>query len=176
MKQAAPPAQGRRARLRAKLAVVRGSRHKKHARTFITYFRDAAQNEQAEPAFAAVAALPDWVLADEADRDMIAKVAALLYHREAVDAEIDGARLAALSQSVGEDMFDALCDCQPPAAKAESRQLPRPDGLAAIGHGLMMAGLPQPLSHRFPGARGASDIAELCNLATEIVARHGHRS
>jgi hypothetical protein len=158
--------------LRAKLAIARGSTRKQHARAFIAQHQAGAQNLQAEPAFATVAALPDWVLADEASRDMIARVAALLYHRDAVDAEIDGARLAALSQAVGEDIFDALCDCPPPAVMADVRQLPRPDSLSAIGNELMRASLPLALSDRFPGARGAGDIAELCDTAADIVAHH----
>jgi hypothetical protein len=176
MKETAPFVHGRGMRLRAKLAIARGDRHKRHARTFIRHFQNAPQDAQAEPSFASVAALPDWVLADHADREAIARVAALLYHRDAVDAEIDGTRLAALAQCVGENMFDVLCDCEPPAAKAEERQLPRPDGLSAIGHGLITASLPEALSHHFPGARGDGEIAELCNLAADIVARHRHMS
>jgi hypothetical protein len=172
LSEAAPFSIGRGAQLRAKLAIARGSTRKQHARAFIAQHRVGEQDPQAEPAFATVAALPDWVLADTADRDMIARVAALLYHRDAVDAEIDGARLAALSQAVGEDIFDALCDCPPPAGMADVRQLPRPDSLSAIGNALMMASLPLALSDRFPGARGAGDIAELCNAAAAIVAQH----
>ena len=172
MSEAAPISIGRGAQLRAKLAIARGSTRKQHARAFIAQHRAGEQDPQAEPAFATVAALPDWVLADEADRDMIARVAALLYHRDAMDAEIDGARLAALSQAVGEDIFDALCDCPPPASMADVRQLPRPDSLSAIGNELMVASLPLALSDRFPGARGAGDIAQLCDTAADIVARH----
>lgn len=172
MKEAAPISIGRGAQLRAKLAIARGSTRKHHARALIAHRQIGPQDAPTEPAFATVAALPNWVLADEADRDMIARVAALLYHRDAMDGEIDGTRLAALCHTVGEDIFDALCDCPPPVAVAEARQLPRPDSLSAIGHELMMASLPSALSDRFPGARGAEDIAALCDIAADIVARH----
>lgn len=160
--------------LRAKLAVARGSNRKRHARTFLARTQSSPCNAQAEPTFASVAALPDWILADDSVQDLIAKVAALLFHRNAVDAEIDGARLADLSKSVGEDIFDALCDCPPPLAAAETMHLPRPDSLPDIGKDLMAASLPQSLSHRFPGALDAADLAALCDLAVTIVVRHRH--
>jgi hypothetical protein len=168
--QHAPSSRG--AHLRAKLAAVRGNTRKKHARAFIALYRPSADYAQDELTFATVAATPDWVLADQTQRDIIAKVAALLYHREGVDAEIDGNRLAALSQMVGEDIFDALCDCALPVAKAEGRHLPRPDNLSAIGHELMSASLPAALSAQFPSAKSATDLADLCNIAAEIVANH----
>jgi hypothetical protein len=176
MTEAAPLPFRRGAQLRAKLAVARGTGRKKHARAFMARNGSQTQDMLVEPTFDAVAALPDWVLANDADRDLIARVAALLYHRDAVDAEIDGARLAALSQSVGEEIFDALCDRPPPATMAEARQLPRPDDLSVIGQELMMASLPQALSDRFPGALGAADVAALCDIAAAIVARHRDRS
>jgi hypothetical protein len=175
MTDAAPLSLSRGGRLRAKLAVARGSARKRHARAFVAHQQGALQDAAIEPSFAAVAALPDWVISDDVERDVIAKVAALLYHRDAVDAEIDGARLAALSQIVGEDLFDDLCDCPLPAVMAETRQLPRPDSLLAIGQELMTASLPRALSHRFPGARGAMNIAALCDMAAEIVVRHRHK-
>jgi hypothetical protein len=127
MTEAVPISASRGGRLRAKLAVARGNARKRHARAFIARQQGALQDAPIEPSFAAVAALPDWVLSDDAERDLIAKVAALLYHRDAVDAEIDGARLAALSQVVGEDLFDDLCNCPLPTAMAETPRLPRPD-------------------------------------------------
>ena len=74
-----------------------------------------------------------------ASRDRIAPVVALLVAKRALDAELNGERLIALSQAIGEDLFDRICEAPPPAPDADlpDTSLPAPPDLSTRGEALL---------------------------------------
>jgi hypothetical protein len=157
--------------LREKLALVRGHRH--HGRA--TAFRARALREdQAQLAFRDIAALPDWLLALPDAQARLPKIVALLFHRPAIDHELSGSKLAALSDAVGEALFDRICEVQLPDTVACSAIFPRPEDLDSIGRDLMNRAIPEAFAARFSGAVGDQNAAIFCALAAQILADAGH--
>lgn len=100
----------------------------------------------ASPSFADVANPPAWARSEGDDRAQLAKTIALLASRAAIDSELNGARLAALAEAVGEDSFDQICEADVldvtiadiPAA------LPRPEELERLGSDMLAAANDRP--------------------------------
>jgi hypothetical protein len=121
----------------------------------------------AGPRFADIANIPEWLSAEPAAQDRIALLAALLRHRRAIDAELSGPRLAMLAEAVGEDLLDLACDSDVPG-DIDDAPLPPPERLLAEGRALLEAGLPRPLSGRYPGARDDPAARAIAGRATAI--------
>ena len=123
--------------------------------------------------FADIAILPEWIsLADDA-RDMLAISVAVLHHNRAIDMELSGARLAAIAETIGDVLFDQLCQAAstiPAIADAGPTRLPRPEDLQHIGMAMMREGLPATLSHQYPQACSNAYAANLTHVAATICA------
>ncbi len=159
-------AAARSAPLRARLALVRGTAHGGRAAAF----RAAQLGEQiAEPDFATLAALPDWLLWSDADQVQLAKVVALLMHRSGIDHELSGSKLAALSDAVGEDIFDLVCEAVLPASVGANHVLPRPEDIESIGRDIMNRALPLHMASRYVGAIGDGMSASHCRIAADLL-------
>lgn len=94
-----------------------------------------------------------------ANRSKVAPVLSLLCAREAIDRELSGRKLSALAAAVGDETFDAVCDCQLPDVSLDFAigNLPQPNSLASEGEALLtQVGTYPPL-------------AALAQLASEIV-------
>jgi hypothetical protein len=157
----------RSATLRAKLALIRGAPYAARA----TRFRDRQLNDDVPTLDAAsVMAVPDWLLSSEEQQIGLAKAIAILLHRPAIDSELSGTKLAALSDAVGEELFDDLCDHRLTEEMPEpvSRDLPRPEDLEAIGRDHMQRAIPIALSAQFAEARGDQLSAKLCTTAARV--------
>lgn len=162
----------RSAPLRARMQVLQA----KHATTTrgAKFREQRADNQDYRPDFAEVAALPDWVLWDQNDRNRLAKAVATLCHRPAIDQELSGAKLGALAETVGEQLFEALChdrvalDTENPYW---SQELPRPEDLQVFGERLMHAALPKFCADRYPGADDDADAHECVAEAMAICAQ-----
>lgn len=74
-----------------------------------------------------------------ARRDDVAPLVALLDARKAIDAELNGNRLGAIADMVGEERFDRICDVQIPSSIYElgAATLPQPGSLMRRGETLM---------------------------------------
>jgi hypothetical protein len=157
----------RSASLRAKLGLIRGHSHGR-----ATLFRNRRLGEAGnDPDFSALVALPDWVALPDADQTHMAQAVAVLLHRSAIDRELSGHKLAALSDAVGEALFDELCDCPLPATinAIGSDRLPRPEDLESIGREHMLRAIPFALASRFPGAAGDGHASVLCTIAAQLL-------
>lgn len=114
------------------------------------------------PGFAEVANPPVWASSEGNDRAQLAKVVALLASRSAIDTELNGARLAALADAVGEACFDSICEANVldltigdyPSA------LPRPGDLERQGAALLATASERPVL-----AGLAALAAEICRQA-----------
>jgi hypothetical protein len=152
--------------LRQKLSLLSGHDRRSRSRRFLDH-----QNPAAPPDFTTLAAVPTWMMIDDLGKTTIAKYAALLAHREAIDRELSGKRLGALADAVGHDVMEALCDCVvPQVSDPLGRQglLPRPEDLEEIGLPLLEAALPFALKDRFPGAADDPNARSLVAVATHI--------
>ncbi|MFA6118025.1 MAG: hypothetical protein WC729_28830 [Sphingomonas sp.] len=121
------------------------------------------------PRFADIAKVPDWLSAEPGEQHRIAILAALLRYRRAIDAELSGARLAALAAAVGEDLLDAACEAPAPD-RVNNLPLPQPERLHAEGRALLHAALPLPFAQRFPDALDDPQARDLAARASRIVA------
>jgi hypothetical protein len=162
----------RSAPLRAKLALVRGHGHSGRATAFRNHQLSTAG---IEPDFATLVALPDWIALTAAEQTHMAKAVAVLMHRPAIDQLLSGHKLAALSDAVGEALFDELSDCPLPAniTVTGSDRLPRPEDLETIGREQMLAAIPSALALQYPGAAGDSQASVLCAIAAELLSETG---
>lgn len=164
-------APARSALIRQKLQHVRGHRFGGRAARFRSLRQGASSEGIAEPDFACVAALPDWVLADNERQRLVGVAAAILYKRDAIERELSGGRLAAIAALVGDDLFERLCDHPLPedAGVAETVRLPRPEDFVAIGEELRRAALPDPLRETEPTVVDAAKARTYCGIAARIV-------
>jgi hypothetical protein len=158
----------RSAPLRAKLALIRGHGHGGRATIFRNHRLGTAGNE---PDFATLAALPDWIALKAEEQVRMAKAVAVLMHRPAIDQLLSGRKLAALSDAVGEALFDELSDFPLPAniTATVSDSLPRPEDLETIGRAQMLAAIPSALALQYPGAAGDSQASALCAIAAHLL-------
>jgi hypothetical protein len=158
----------RSAPLRAKLALIRGHGHGGRATIFRNHRLGTAGNE---PDFATLVALPDWIALTAEEQTRMAKAVAILLHRLAIDRELSGHKLAALSDAVGETLFDELRDCPLPANITATGldRLPRPEDLETIGREQMIAAIPSALALMFPGAAGDIQASALCAIAAQLI-------
>ncbi len=152
--------------LRAKLAMLNGHGRRGRSRRFL-------ENRDGYPApnFASVAAVPNWMLMDDAAKRGIAKSVALLVRRDAIDRELSGKRLGALADAVGHQILEALCDCPAPEVRdiwGRSGLLPRPEDLEELGSPILEAALPLSLKDRYPGATDDANARALVTIATRI--------
>jgi hypothetical protein len=160
----------RSASLRAKLALIRGHSHGRRA----SFFRDHKLGEAGnDPDIAMLVALPDWIALMPAEQARLAIAVAVLLHRPAIDQLLSGNKLAALSDAIGENLFDDLCDYSLPASISImcSNHLPRPEDLEAIGREHMLRAIPTSLAARFPGAAGDDQAALLCTIAAQLFSK-----
>ncbi len=158
----------RSAVLRAKLALVRG--HHFGARGHVFRSQTMAQPSK-DSDISTIFALPDWLLLNADQQAYLAHIIALILHRPAIDQELSGTKLAALSGAVGEDRFDALCDLplSDEMLAQCSEHLPRPEDLEPIGTEIMRRGIPTTLACHFPGAAGDALSARLCEIAAGLL-------
>lgn len=162
----------RSARLRANLDAIAPA----ETRNRSAKFRRALAGEVVQKTrFADIAILPEWISWDDDARDILAKSVAILHHKCAIDMELSGARLAAISEIIGDELFDQLTNpTNTVSAMVQNApaRLPRPEDLHHIGMALMMEGLPASLAHRFPSACGNIYAANLTQIAARICAAH----
>jgi hypothetical protein len=152
--------------LRAKLALVRGYSHRRRAAAFRTHVQNIPP---AQYAFNSIAALPNWLLWNEEAQDRLAAIIALKLHRNAIDQELSGTKLAAVSAVVGEAIFDALCDAPLEEGQDLTNELPRPEDLVNMGRQYMQRSIPIVFATQFPGATGDSEAIKLCLKAMALL-------
>jgi hypothetical protein len=124
--------------------------------------------------FADIAQLPEWISWSDEEQGLLAKSVAILQHIRAIDQELSGVRLAAIAQTVGDDIFDQLCNSAHTIADDNDQwptRLPRPEDLTKIGMDILFSGLPIQLSSRFPAANDNAQAAALSKLAAGICAQ-----
>jgi hypothetical protein len=152
--------------LRQKLALLNG-----HSRTGRSRRYLEQRSESARVEFGSVAAVPAWMLFDEAAKRAIAMSVTLLAHRAAIDRELSGKRLGVLADAVGHDRMEALCDTMLPAMVdpfGRYALLPRPEDLEKLGIELLEAALPLALKDRYPLAADDTQARLLVDCATQI--------
>jgi hypothetical protein len=160
----------RSANIRRKLQHLRGHRLGGRATRFKQSL--AAADGQAHPGldFDTVAALPDWVLVDDARQIMVGLGAAILDERGAIDRELSGERLAVIAALVGNEIFDRLCDWPLPdsiSVRASGR-LPRPEDFSTIGANLRRRAMPAALREEAISDDDADRARQLCQLAAGL--------
>ncbi len=160
--------QSRSAALRANLSAIAPV----ETRYRSAKFRRALSGETA-PAirFADIAILPQWLSLSDDARNQLAISVAILHHKCAIDMELSGARLAAIAETIGDALFDHLCDAAgniSAIAQDGPTRLPRPEDFQQVGMTMMLEGLPAALSHRYPQARGNLYAANLTQVAAKI--------
>jgi hypothetical protein len=168
----------RTARLRANFAAIASSQTVSRSFKFRNAMTKDTRSLIEEPfaalRFADISQLPEWVSWSDDEQGLLAKSAAILQHIRAIDQELSGVRLAAIAQTVGDDIFDQLCT-EAYTILDDSYQwptrLPRPEDLTKIGMDILYSSLPTILSHRFPGAEGNAQATVLTNLAAGICAQ-----
>ncbi len=113
------------------------------------------------PTFSDLVDPPDWSVAEQERHSELVVTIGLLHARPAIDAELNGARLAALAAFVGEDRFDAICDADTDQLRAEflTDDLPTPVELVEQGEALV---------ERIQRHR---EFAPLAELAAEVLAQ-----
>ncbi|MGL5837626.1 MAG: hypothetical protein ACRCY3_03905 [Sphingorhabdus sp.] len=162
----------RTALLRRKLEYVRGHAFGARATRFRLRATGKAESGKAEADFAMLAAMPEWMLADEERQALVGLAAAILQARPAIDRELSGVRLAAIAAVVGDALFDRLCDCDLHAIgdMSVTARLPRPEDLPAIGAQLRLAALPASLCDGRPIEDGEATRARLlCAIAAKAI-------
>ncbi len=150
-----------RPRLRALAAIAPDTRGRRFA---------ARVRGEALPVFDDLVAMPVWGALADADRDRVARAAALIEARPAIDRAIDGVRLAALVEAVTEDVFDAVCALPLDNDIASSSQLlPRPDRLDARGREILARAVPVALARAVPGAAGDARMRRIADAAVMVI-------
>jgi hypothetical protein len=166
-----PAATPRTDMIRRKLKLVRGSRYSDRALRFKQ--NQAASTSPVAPIakhqFGDIVNLPDWLLADAQIQALIGLCAAILSQRPAIDRELSGERLVAISELVGSDLFEHLCDY--PVAKIAltdgRNRLSRPEDFEAIGEEIRHRALPLAFGGIENGPEKAA--ASICALAAQII-------
>jgi hypothetical protein len=131
----------------------------------------ARKNGDALPQFANLAALPHWVLLDAPRQRTVALTVAALHYRTHIDQEINGAKLGAIANEMGEALFDKVCLAAIPEEGFRAQDdglLPRPDQMEDHGLTIMTKALPQEMENQWPGAQGASEWRPLIDSAYEL--------
>lgn len=144
---AIPDTQSQRtAMLRQKLAYVRGDNHSGdnhsgRASRFKNIMAGGSKVHENQ-SFDCVASLPDWIVLDTVTQDLIGVCAAILNERSAIDRELSGERLSAISAIVGNALFEDLCEVSLPPQTDKVQnvdfipRLSRPEDFTAIGQEL----------------------------------------
>jgi hypothetical protein len=168
----------RSALIRRKLQHLRGHRFGGRAARFKVRLAAAGGRAHKLLDFATVAALPDWVLADDSQQAIIGLGAAILDERGAIDRELSGERLVAIAGLVGDEMFEALCDCPLPDGVLPKLmgRLPRPEDFAVIGANLRRWAMPTALRDEIIGDADAKRARLLCDLAAAVADKTGYRA
>ncbi len=112
------------------------------------------------PTFSDWANPPNWSVAEQERHSELVTIVGLLHARPAIDAELNGGKLAALATFVGEDLFDAVCDADISQLRAEflTDDLPTPVELVEQGEALVEK------------AQRHREFAPLAEQAAEILA------
>jgi hypothetical protein len=165
----------RTSKLRASIAAVTPNRMELRSSKFRKLLSTDTQSTVEGPIaalrFADIAQLPVWLSWSNEEQEQLAKSAAILQHIRAIDQELSGPRLAAIAQTVSDDIFDQLCNAAHMIVDDSNEwptRLPRPEDLTKIGMDILYSSLPTILSHRFPGAEGNAQATALTNLAAGI--------
>jgi hypothetical protein len=161
----------RSALIRRKVEHVRGHRFSARA----SRFRALHDAQTAAPAlpqdFASVTALPDWIVADDDQQELIGVAAAMVQARDAIECELSGTRLAAIAALVGDELFERLCDAPLPKGidSASAGRLPRPEDFVTIGRALRRAALPAPFREAELSNAESAKARLLCDHAAHII-------
>ncbi len=158
-------------RLVQKLNIMIGAEKQGRGARFL-----ARKEAQVLPRFSSIGALPHWVLLDQAQQRQVALTVAALHYRAQIDQEINGAKLGAIADEMGETLFDKSCLAAIPAPELCALQdclLPRPDQMEQQGMAIMTCALPLEMAGEWPGAQGASQwrplIDDACELTLSVV-------
>ncbi len=133
----------RTVKLRQKLAYLRGQNRSKRAIKFNQRL-EAVQPGVDETDFNRTASLPDWILLPDEDQALIGLSAAILSERDAIDRELSGERLIAIAATVGDELFEKLCEVTLFDNTAHNTDMPmsqllsRPEDFLAIGHDIRL--------------------------------------
>jgi hypothetical protein len=131
----------------------------------------ARKNAETLPQFANLAALPHWVLLDPAGQRTVALTVAALHYRTHIDHEINGAKLGAIANEMGEALFDKVCLAAIPGDDSRAQNdglLPRPEQMEDHGLTIMTKALPSEMESQWPGAQGANEWRPLIDSAYEL--------
>lgn len=129
--------------------------------------RRLASQPAARVGLGELAAWPTWPGRDDAERERIWRIAALVSSRDALADIIYGATLRSYATSVGDRVVEAVLDL--PAGGAAP--LVAADTLAAEGLGIAERGLPPLLAAAMDRAAIADDTARRHMIAAERIAR-----
>jgi hypothetical protein len=124
----------------------------------------------ANPTFTDLAAVARWLMLPSDEQARVAMAAGLLQHKNALDRELSGQKLAALADVIGEDLVDAVA-ALPSEESVETNSLPPPETLVAEGWSILHRGLPDPFVTRFPQAANDADARARAETAFELVQR-----
>lgn len=86
--------------------------------------------------FAALRAVPGWLVLEPAEQRRFAAIVGLLHHRAPLQGELRGALLAPLAGLVGEAVFDCLLEADVPD-EPFGTNLPGPAGVVQTGQDLL---------------------------------------
>lgn len=172
----------RTAMLRQKLAYVRGDNHGRdnhsgRASRFKNIMAGGSKVHENQ-SFDSVASLPDWIVLDTETQNLIGVCAAVLNERSAIDRELSGERLSAISAIVGDGLFEDLCEVSlpPQTDKVQNTnlvpRLSRPEDFTAIGQELRAKAM------RYTSGQSKTENYSriLCDIAAYVVSgRHVNR-